>query len=212
MKSLSGAFIDAIAGYHRSMNLEPKDPIALFKDWLREAESSEPNDPNAAALATATPDGRPSVRMVLVKRVDERGFCFFTNAESRKGAELQSNPWAALCLHWKILRRQVRVEGPVRELEPADVDAYFHSRSRDSQIGAAVSQQSRPLGSREQLEAQVRQFAEEHPGEVPRPPYWKGYCIYPEAIEFWLDGESRLHNRFLSTRENGGWKTIRLYP
>jgi pyridoxamine 5'-phosphate oxidase len=212
MKSLSGAFLDAIAGYHRSMNLESKDPIALFKDWLKEAESSEPNDPNAAALATATPDGRPSVRMVLVKRVDERGFCFFTNAESRKGVELQSNLWAALCLHWKTLRRQVRVEGPVKELESADVDAYFYSRSRESQIGAAVSQQSRPLGSREQLEAQVRQFAEEHPGEVPRPSYWKGYCVYPEQIEFWISGENRLHDRFLFTRENSGWKTIRLYP
>jgi pyridoxamine 5'-phosphate oxidase len=212
MKSLSGAFLDAIAGYHRSMNLESKDPIALFKDWLKEAESSEANDPNAAALATATPAGRPSVRMVLVKRVDERGFCFFTNAESAKGVQLRSNPWAALCLHWKTLRRQVRVEGPVNELEPTDVDAYFYSRSRDSQIGAAVSQQSRPLGSREQLEAQVRQFAEEHPGEVPRPAYWKGYCIYPEQIEFWINGESRLHDRFLFTRENSGWKTIRLYP
>jgi pyridoxamine 5'-phosphate oxidase len=212
MKSLSGAFLDAIAGYHRSMNLESKDPIALFKDWLKEAESSEPNDPNAAALATATPDGRPSVRMVLVKRVDDRGFCFFTNAESRKGVELQSNLWAALCLHWKTLRRQVRVEGPAKELESADVDAYFYSRSRESQIGAAVSQQSRPLGSREQLEAQVRQFAEEHPGEVPRPSYWKGYCVYPEQIEFWINGENRLHDRFLFTRENSGWKTIRLYP
>jgi pyridoxamine 5'-phosphate oxidase len=150
--------------------------------------------------------------MVLVKRVDERGFCFYTNAESRKGIQLQSNPWAALCLHWKTLRRQVRIEGPVNELEPADVDAYFYSRSRDSQIGAAVSQQSRPLGSREQLESQVRRFAEDHPGEVPRPPYWKGYCIYPEQIEFWINGENRLHNRFLFTRESSGWKAIRLYP
>ena len=194
------------------MHLESKDPIALFKDWLKAAESSEPNDPNAAALATATADGRPSVRMVLVKGVDERGFCFFTNAKSRKGVELQSNPRAALCLYWKALRRQVRVEGPVSELESADVDAYFYTRSRDSQIGAAVSRQSRPLGSREQLEAQVRQFAAEHPGQVPRPSYWKGYCVYPEQIEFWINGENRLHNRFLFTRENGGWKTIRLYP
>jgi pyridoxamine 5'-phosphate oxidase len=212
MKSLSGAFLDGIAGYHRSMNLESKDPIALFKDWLKEAESSEVNDPNAAALATATPEGRPSVRMVLVKRVDERGFCFFTNAESRKGIQLQSNPWAALCLHWKKLRRQVRVEGSVKELESADVDTYFHSRSRDSQIGAAVSQQSRPLGSRERLEAEVHQFEKDYPGEVPRPPYWKGYCIYPDQIEFWINGENRLHNRFLFTRDNVGWKSTRLYP
>jgi pyridoxamine 5'-phosphate oxidase len=194
------------------MNLESKDPIALFKDWLKEAEGSELNDPNAAALATATPDGRPSVRMVLVKRVDERGFCFFTNAESRKGVQLQSNPWAALCLHWKTLRRQVRVEGPVKELASADVDAYFYSRSRDSQIGAAVSQQSRPLESREQLETQFREFAEEHPAEVPRPPYWKGYCIHPEQIEFWVNGDNRLHNRFLFTRDGSAWKNTRLYP
>ena len=192
--------------------LESRDPIALFKQWLKEAESTEPNDANAAALATSTKDGHPSVRIVLVKRVDDRGFCFFTNAESKKGNELHSNPCAALCLHWKSLRRQVRVEGPVTELPPADVDAYFRTRSRKSQIGAAVSQQSRPLSSREELEARVHQFAEEHPGEVPRPPHWKGYCVYPEQIEFWLDGENRLHHRFLFTRENTGWKTTRLYP
>jgi pyridoxamine 5'-phosphate oxidase len=192
--------------------LESRDPIALFKQWLREAESSEPNDANAAALATSTTDGHPSVRMVLVKRVDDRGFCFFTNAQSQKGNQLHSNPRAALCLHWKSLRRQVRVEGPVTELPPADVDAYFQTRSRKSQIGAAVSLQSRPLSSREELEAKVNQFAEEHPGEVPRPPHWKGYCVYPEQIEFWLDGENRLHHRFLFTRGNSGWKTTRLYP
>jgi pyridoxamine 5'-phosphate oxidase len=192
--------------------LESRDPIALFKQWLREAESSEPNDANAAALATSTTDGHPSVRMVLVKRVDDRGFCFFTNAQSQKGNQLHSNPRAALCIHWKSLRRQVRVEGPVTELPPADVDAYFQTRSRKSQIGAAVSLQSRPLSSREELEAKVNQFAEEHPGEVPRPPHWKGYCVYPEQIEFWLDGENRLHHRFLFTRGNTGWKTTRLYP
>jgi pyridoxamine 5'-phosphate oxidase len=192
--------------------LESRDPIALFKQWLREAESSEPNDANAAALATSTKDGHPSVRMVLVKRVDDRGFCFFTNAQSQKGNQLHSNPRAALCLHWKSLRRQVRVEGPVTELPPAGVDAYFQTRSRKSQIGAAVSLQSRPLSSREELEAKVNQFAEEHPGEVPRPPHWKGYCVYPEQIEFWLDGENRLHHRFLFTRGNSGWKTTRLYP
>jgi pyridoxamine 5'-phosphate oxidase len=192
--------------------LESRDPIALFKQWLREAESSEPNDANAAALATSTTDGHPSVRMVLVKRVDDRGFCFFTNAQSQKGNQLHSNPRAALCLHWKSLRRQVRVEGPVTELPPADVDAYFKTRSRKSQIGAAVSLQSRPLSSREELQARVHQFAEEHPGKVPRPPHWKGYCVYPEQIEFWLDGENRLHHRFLFVRENSGWKTTRLYP
>jgi pyridoxamine 5'-phosphate oxidase len=187
-------------------------PIELFAQWLKDAESSEPNDPIAAALATSTSDGFPSVRMVLVKRVDERGFCFFTNAESKKGKQLQANPRAALCFHWKSLRRQVRVEGLVTELPATDVDAYFHSRSRRSQIGAAVSSQSRPLASREELETRVEQFAAAHPGEIPRPGYWKGFCIHPAQIEFWMDGENRLHNRFLVTRDAEGWKSTRLYP
>jgi pyridoxamine 5'-phosphate oxidase len=150
--------------------------------------------------------------MILVKRVDERGFCFYTNAESKKGIQLETNPKAALCFHWKTLRRQVRVEGWVTEMEAADVDAYFHSRSRNSQIGAAVSLQSRPLGSREELEGRFRKFAAEHPGEVPRPPYWRGFCVHAEQIEFWMNRESRLHDRFLFTREDGHWVTTRLYP
>jgi pyridoxamine 5'-phosphate oxidase len=193
-------------------NQEFDDPIEWFARWLKEAEESEPNDANAAALATATPDGIPSVRMVLVKRADEAGFCFYTNAESRKGLELQSNPRAALCFHWKTLRRQVRVEGPVTAMQAADVDAYFHSRSRDSQISAAISRQSRPLASREELEAQFRKFAGAHPGEVPRPPYWRGFCLQTEQIEFWIGGENRLHNRFLFTRDAAAWKRTRLYP
>jgi pyridoxamine 5'-phosphate oxidase len=188
------------------------DPLELFALWLQEAERSEPNDPNAAALATSTLAGQPSVRMVLVKRADERGFCFFTNAESRKGRELQTNPTAALCFYWKTLGRQVRVEGRVTEMETADVDAYFHSRSRNSQIGAAVSQQSRPLASREDLEASFRRFAQEHPGEVPRPPHWCGFCVHAERIEFWQYGADRLHDRFLFTRESGAWNRTRLYP
>jgi pyridoxamine 5'-phosphate oxidase len=192
--------------------LEFDDPLEEFARWLREAEKSEPNDANAAALATATPDGIPSVRMVLVKRADEAGFCFYTNAESRKGLELQSNPRAALCFHWKTLRRQVRVEGPVTPMQAADVDAYFHSRTRDSQIGAAISRQSRPLSSREELEIQFRKFAQDHPGEVPRPSYWRGFCLHAQQIEFWISGENRLHNRFLFTREDATWKRTRLYP
>jgi pyridoxamine 5'-phosphate oxidase len=188
------------------------DPLELFRLWFQEAERSEPNDPNAAALATSTLAGRPSVRMVLVKRADDRGFCFFTNAESRKGTELEANPQAALCFHWKTLRRQVRVEGPVTLMEAADVDAYFHSRSRNSQIGAAVSQQSRPLASREELEESFRRLAQEHPGEVPRPLYWRGFCVLAERIEFWLHGADRLHDRFLYTRESGEWVRTRLYP
>lgn len=193
-------------------NPEFADPIEWFGRWLAEAERSEPNDANAAALATATPDGIPSVRMVLVKRSDARGFCFFTNVESEKGNQLQANPRAALCFHWKSLRRQVRVAGRVTMMPAADVDEYFHSRSRNSQIGAAVSQQSRPLASREELEARFREFAVEHPGEIPRPSFWRGFCMQPEQIEFWINGENRLHDRFLFTRDAGVWKTTRLYP
>ncbi len=189
-----------------------EDPFLAFDSWLKQAETSEPNDPNAAALATATPGGAPSVRMVLAKRVKQERFCFFTNAESRKGDELSANPRAAMCFHWKSLRRQVRVEGPVRELDPATVDTYFHSRSRDSQIGAAISDQSRVLRSREELEERMRKFAEANPGEVARPAYWRGYCINAERIEFWIDGAHRLHDRFLFTRVEGQWRKVRLYP
>ena len=188
------------------------DPVEVFKGWLAEAERSELNDPNAAALATATANGFPSVRMVLVKQVDERGFCFYTNAESRKGRELAVNPKASLCFHWKSLARQVRVEGSVVELSPADADAYFHSRSRESQLGSAVSLQSRPLESRERLEEMVRDFAVSHPGEVPRPARWKGYAVVPERMELWVNGQHRLHDRFEFVREDGGWAKRRLYP
>jgi pyridoxamine 5'-phosphate oxidase len=195
-----------------SSQWEGINPISRFREWLREAEVSEPNDPNAAALATATPDGHPSVRMVLIKRVDERGFCFFTNARSQKGAELAQNPHASLCFHWKGLRRQVRVSGRVISLDESEVDAYFHSRSRMSQIGAAVSEQSRPLTSREELMVKVEVFTREHPGEVPRPVIWRGYCVSAERIEFWISGADRLHDRFLFTAMSDGWKSIRLYP
>ena len=195
-----------------SHEIEWNDPLAQFDAWLKQAEESEPNDPNAAALATSTAAGEPSVRMVLVKRIGEHRFCFFTNAESKKGRQLAENPRAALCLHWKSLRRQVRVEGLVTELDADDVDAYFHSRSRMSQVGAAVSDQSRPLESREVLEARAAAFAEAHPGEVPRPDYWRGYRLDPERIEFWIDGAHRLHDRFLFTRKAAGWSRVRLYP
>lgn len=188
------------------------DPVEVFRDWLRDAGESEPNDPNAATLATATENGAPSARIVLVKHVDERGFCFYTNAGSRKGRELAANPRAALCFHWKSLGRQVRVEGPVVELPPSDADAYFHSRPRESQVGSAVSQQSRPLESREQLEEMVRVFGTEHPGEIPRPLYWKGYAVRPERMELWSSGEFRLHDRFLFIRDGGTWVRTRLFP
>jgi len=192
--------------------IDVADPIKLFDAWLKDAAASEPNDPNAAALATAAADGEPAVRMVLAKPVHEHRFCFFTNAESRKGRQLAENPRAALCFHWKTLRRQVRVEGNITELDPAEVDAYFHSRSRDSQIGAAVSQQSRILESRALLEQNVSAFAAAHPGEVPRPDFWRGYCLHPTRIEFWIDGPHRLHDRFLFSREGDRWTRVRLYP
>lgn len=192
------------------------DPLALFDLWLSRAAETEPNDPNAAALATATLGGAPSVRMVLVKQIDPDRFCVFTNGQSRKGEELAQNPQAALCFHWKSLRRQIRVEGPIHPLPPEASDAYFHSRSRASQIGAAVSQQSRPLASRELLEAQVQQFTDSLPNpetaEIPRPTYWQGYKLTPIKIEFWQDGPARLHNRFLFTQINGEWQKSRLYP
>jgi len=191
---------------------ELANPIEVFQQWLREAETAEPNDPNAMALATATPNGAPSVRMVLLKRIDHRGFCFFTNAESQKGRQLAANPIAALCFHWKSLRRQVRVEGRVAELPASDVDAYFHSRSRRSQLGAAVSRQSRPLSSREELVEEVKRFGEQHPGEVPRPDHWRGYCVAPDRIEFWIDGPDRLHDRILFAARENSWERSRLYP
>jgi pyridoxamine 5'-phosphate oxidase len=188
------------------------DPLELFDSWLQEAEKIEPNDPNAAALATATVDGAPSVRMVLVKRIAEQRFSFVTNAESRKGREIAENPRAALCFHWKTLRRQVRVEGPIAELGASAVDAYFHSRPRGSQIGAAVSDQSRVLASRTELEERASRFAEANPGEITRPAYWRGYFVEAERIEFWRDGADRLHDRFLYTREGDHWRKVRLYP
>jgi pyridoxamine 5'-phosphate oxidase len=188
------------------------DPMTLFHAWSKDAEASEPNDPNAVALATATRNGTPSVRMVLIKRADDRGFAFYTNAQSQKGQELAENPQAAMCFHWKTIRRQVRISGSVTELSDADADLYFHSRSRLSQLGAAASQQSRPLASRELLLARVKELETEFPSEIPRPPHWKGYLLRPERIEFWKDGASRLHDRFLFTRSNGQWFRERLYP
>lgn len=192
--------------------IDATDPLCVFDAWMAQAQETEPNDPNAAALATAGLDARPSVRMVLVKRVRERRFCFYTNVESKKGLQLAENPRAALCFHWKTLRRQIRIEGRALELDAADVDAYFHSRSRASQISAAISDQSRVVASREELEQRVRRFTEAHPGEVPRPDEWRGFYLQEELIEFWIDGANRLHDRFLFTKGKDGWDKCRLYP
>ena len=189
------------------------DPYRLFADWFAEARESEPNDPDAMALATATPDGRPSVRMVLLKGHGPHGFTFYTNLDSRKGAELAANPRAALLFHWKSLRRQVRIEGPVEPVPDQDADAYFATRSRDSQLGAWASWQSRPLDARPTFEKRYEELARRFDGaDVPRPPRWSGYRLKPELFEFWTDRPHRLHERRLFTAEDAGWREGLLYP
>ena len=194
---------------------ETADPLELFAGWYAEAEKSEPNDPSALSLATVGPDGTPSVRMVLLKGYDSDGFVFYTNYESRKGRQLLDHPKAAMLFHWKSLRRQVRLEGPVTQTTPAEADAYFASRARGSQIGAWASDQSRPLESRFALEKRVAEFGAKHlVGTVPRPPHWSGFRLRPTLIEFWQDGAFRLHDRLEYSRPSAGtaWSTRTLYP
>ena len=189
------------------------DPFALFDAWFAEARAAEPNDAEAMALATADADGRPSVRMVLLKGHGPDGFDFYTNFDSRKGGELAANPQAALLFHWKSLRRQVRIEGPVDLLPAATADSYFATRGRDSQLGAWASDQSRPLADRETFEARYEAMQIRFAGEdVPRPPRWGGFRLIPERIELWSDRPHRLHERRLFTRAAGGWTEGLLYP
>jgi len=191
----------------------PSDPFPLFDEWFAEARASEPNDPEAMALATADAGGRPSVRMVLLKGHGPDGFLFYTNEQSAKGEQLAANPCAALLFHWKSLRRQVRIEGSVERVGDAQADAYFASRARDSQLGAWASDQSRPLDRRETFEQRFEEIARRFAGqEVPRPPHWGGYRVTPERIEFWSDRPHRLHERRLFIREAGGWREGLLYP
>ena len=190
------------------------DPHLLFEEWLAAASASEPNDPEAVALATTDAAGRPAVRMVLLKGHDARGFVFYTNEQSAKGGDLAANPQAALLFHWKSLRRQVRVEGPVERVAAAEADAYFATRGRDARLGAWASDQSRPLDERAtfmaRFETMKARFAD---GDVPRPPHWGGFRVLPRRIEFWNDGANRLHERRLFTaRDDGGWDIGLLYP
>ena len=192
---------------------DAQDPFTRFAAWFDDATDKEPRDPNAMALATADAAGRPSVRMVLLKGFDSQGFVFYTNLESQKGQELTVNPRAALCFYWKSLQRQVRVEGAVSEVAADEADAYFASRARDSQIGAWASAQSRVLTGRFELEKAIARYAAKHAiGRVPRPPYWSGFRLSPERIEFWQERPFRLHDRLVFVRDGADWRTEKLYP
>lgn len=189
------------------------DPFALFRAWYDEARTTEINDSNAMALATADADGRPSARMVLLKGFDERGFVFYTNREGRKAGDMAANPQAALLFHWKSLRRQVRIEGEVTLAGDRESDVYFASRSRDSQLGAWASDQSRPLDARATFETRFAEMQARFEGrDVPRPPHWGGYRVVPDRIEFWQDRAHRLHERRLFARDGTGWRESLLYP
>lgn len=192
---------------------ESAEPYALFARWLEDARAAEPNDPDAVALATVDGDGLPNVRMVLLKDFDAHGFVFYTNYESTKGRELLAARKAAMCFHWKSLRRQVRVRGPVETVSDAEADAYFSSRPRGSRIGAWASKQSRPLESRFALEKAVAEYTARYAiGDIPRPPYWSGFRIKPVSIEFWHDRQFRLHDRVVFQADGDGWRKTRLYP
>ncbi len=196
------------------MELNPaQNPVELFKEWMAEAYKTEPSDPDAMALATTGQDGQPSVRMVLLKSVEQDGFRFYTNMESRKGREIEANSQVALCFHWKSQARQVRVEGKASMIPAPLVDVYFKTRHYLSRLGAWASQQSRPLASRQELEDRVKEFEQKFQGqEIPCPPQWVGYRVAPQKIEFWQEGKGRLHDRFLFTRHGEVWTMARLNP
>ena len=195
-------------------DLYTDSPYETFGQWLEEAKAKEINDPNAMCLATADAQGRPSNRMVLLNGLDDRGFVFYTNAESRKGNDIDANPYAALCFHWKSLRRSVRVEGRVESVTDSESDAYYNSRPRLSRIGAWASQQSRRLSEFSDLEDAVKFYEEKFKGveNIPRPDYWRGFRVLPDKIEFWMDGEFRLHRRHIFLPDQKGWSAHMIYP
>jgi pyridoxamine 5'-phosphate oxidase len=199
------------------VNNQDRDPVELFREWLAKAHETEPNDPTAMTLATVGPSGAPTARMVLLKEVDETGFVFYTNSESRKGIEIGHNPMVSLCFHWKSLRRQVRIDGAAELVSDEISDAYFAGRARGSQIGAWASEQSRPFEGRFELEKRVARFAAKFGiGAVPRPPFWVGYRVIPQVIEFWTDKPFRLHERLSYERDSdqsgNGWSVRHLFP
>jgi len=188
-------------------------PFVQFESWMADAVNAEVNDPNAMIVATVAADGRPSLRTVLLKGVDETGFVFYTNKESRKGDELAANPYAALLFYWKSLHRQIRIEGSVESVTDAEADAYFATRARVSRLGAWASQQSRPLEQRSILEARLAETDRRYPNDIPRPGYWSGYRVVPEMFEFWQDMPYRLHDRTVYRRSrDGGWQQGKLFP
>ena len=190
------------------------NPIELFKKWFSKAEKSEINDPNAVAVATSNKDNQPNVRMVLLKGLSEKGFVFFTIFNSKKGNELKENQKASMCFHWKSLRRQVRVIGKVEEVSAKEADDYYNSRPYKNRIGAWASSQSEILEKRETFTKKIKEFEKKFPDQkqVPRPPHWSGWRLLPKEIEFWLDGEGRIHERLNYVKENGEWKKGLLYP
>ncbi len=195
-------------------DLYTDNPYKTFGQWLEDAKASEINDPNAMCLATADAQGRPSNRMVLLNGLDERGFVFFTNAESRKGNDIEANPYAALCFHWKSLRRSVRIEGRVERVTDAESDTYYNTRPRQSRIGAWASQQSRRLPEFSNLEDAVKFYEDKFKDveDIPRPEYWRGFRVLPDKIEFWIDGEFRLHRRHVFLPGKNGWESHMIYP